>query len=67
MSAASLADTLSSFLSSIVGVLSSVATAIADNADVIATVMIVGALTFIVIRYGTRIMNSITGWFRGLF
>lgn len=62
-----LAGVLSSVLDSIVGILGAVATAISENAEVVATVLVVGALAFVVIRYGSRMMRGITSWFKGMF
>jgi len=61
-----LADILNSILSAISTILSEVATAIADNAVVIATALVLGALVFFMMRYGTRVFRGITGWFRSM-
>ena len=63
----SLADILTAVLNAIQTIMYQVATAIADNASVIATALVLGGLVFVMFRYGTRIFRGLTGWFRGLF
>jgi len=62
-----LADILSAVLDTIQTVLYEIAHAVAENAGVIASVLVLGAITFMVFRYGTRIFRGVMGWFRGLF
>ncbi len=61
----SLADVLGKILEGIQAILYQVASSIADNANVIATVFVVGALSFLVARFGSRLMRSVGTWFRG--
>jgi len=63
----SLADTLTNILNAIQTILYEVTKAISDNAGVIATVVVLGGLAFIFMRYGTNILRSVGTWFRGLF
>ena len=63
----SLADILSQVLNALQTIIYQIAAAVAENASVIATVVVLGGLTYTVMRYGTRIFRGITGWFRGLF
>jgi len=62
-----LTDVLNALMTGIQDTLYYIASAIADNAQVIATVVVVGALAFIVMRFGTRIFRGVTGWLGGLF
>jgi len=62
-----LADVLTNILTALQDILYYVANAIAENASVIATVVVIGAIAFLVMRYGTRIFRGVTGWLRGLF
>jgi len=62
-----LADVLTNILTALQDILYYVSTAIAENASVIATVVVIGAIAFLVMRYGTRIFRGVTGWLRGLF
>jgi predicted PurR-regulated permease PerM len=62
-----LADVLTNILTALQDILYYVANAIADNASVIATVVVIGAIAFLVMRYGSRIFRGVTGWLRGLF
>jgi len=62
----SLAEILTSVLNAIQTILGSVATAIADNAGVIATLVVTGFIAFAVMRFGSRMLRGVTGWFRGL-
>lgn len=61
-----LSDILNSILTAVQDVLGNVAAAIADNAGIIATLVVLGMLTFAVVRYGTRIFRGIAGWVRGV-
>lgn len=61
-----LADVLTAVLDGVVAVLSAVATAIAENATTIGTLIIMGALIGLVITTGSRLFRSISGWFRAL-
>jgi cobalamin synthase len=67
MAGYTLAEVLQNILSAIQDILYYVSSAIADNASVIATVVVIGALAFAVMRYGSRIFGGVTGWLRGLF
>jgi hypothetical protein len=67
MGAYTLADVLSNVLAALQDILYYVSSAIAANAQVIATVVVVGALVYLVWRYGGRIFRGVTGWLRGLF
>jgi hypothetical protein len=67
MSVPSLGTILTDVLGSIAGILGAVATAISDNVEVIAAVIVTGALTYVVMRFGSRMLSSIGGWFKGLF
>jgi predicted PurR-regulated permease PerM len=62
-----LADVLTNILNAITTILGEIASTIAANAGVVATVVVVGALAFMVMRYGSRILRGAMGWFRGLF
>jgi hypothetical protein len=62
-----LADVLTNILTALQDILYYVANAIAENASVIATVVVIGGIAFLVMRYGTRIFRAVTGWLRGLF
>ena len=63
----SLADILGSVLNTIQTVLYEVASAIAENASVIASALVLGGIAFMVMRYGTRIFRGLSGWLRGIF
>jgi hypothetical protein len=67
MAGYTLADVLSNVLTALQDILYYVSSAIAANAQVIATVVVVGALVYLVWRYGSRIFRGVTGWLRGLF
>lgn len=62
----SLSDVLTAILGGIQTVLYEIATSIADNASTIATVVVVGAMAFMVMRFGSRILRGAMGWLRGL-
>jgi cobalamin synthase len=67
MAGYTLADVLTNILTALQDILYYVSTAIAENASVIATVVVIGAIAFLVMRYGSRIFRGVTGWLRGLF
>jgi hypothetical protein len=62
----SLADVLSQILSAIQTILYEVASAIADNAAIIATVVVIGALAYMTMKFGTRVFRGVTSWMRGM-
>jgi len=63
----SLADIMTAVLNTIQTVLYEIASAVAENAGVIASVIVLGAITYMVVRYGTRMFRGVVGFFRGLF
>jgi len=67
MAGYTLADVLTNILTALQDILYYVSTAIAENASVIATVVVIGAIAVLVMRYGSRIFRGVTGWLRGLF
>jgi len=67
MAGYTLADVLTNILTALQDILYYVANAIAENASVIATVVVIGAIAFLVMRYGSRIFRGVTSWLRGFF
>jgi hypothetical protein len=63
----SLADILSSVLNAVQTIMYQIASVIADNATVIANVLVLGGLAVGVYTVGRRLVRMISGWFRGLF
>jgi hypothetical protein len=61
-----LSDVLTAMLDGVVAILQAVATAIAENAAIIGTLLITGALIGMVVTVGSRLYRGISGWFRGL-
>jgi len=62
-----LADIMTNILTAIQDVLGEVAKTIAENASVIASVIVLGGLAYVMVRYGSRIFRGVSGFFRGLF
>jgi len=62
-----MADVMTSLLTAIQDILGEVMTVIAQNAPTIATVLVIGGLAFLLVRYGTRIFRGIVGFFRAMF
>jgi len=62
-----LADIMTNILSAIQDILGEVAKVIAENASVIASVLVLGGLAYTMVRYGSRIFRGVAGFFRGLF
>lgn len=63
----SLADVLTNMMTAITTILAEVAQAIADNAALVATIVVVGGLAFITMRYGSRILKGAMSWLKGIF
>ncbi|OYT26591.1 MAG: hypothetical protein B6U97_03470 [Candidatus Altiarchaeales archaeon ex4484_96] len=62
----SLATILENILNAIQTILGEIAETIAENASVIATMIVLGGLAFALMRYGGRLLRGVSGWFRGL-
>jgi len=67
MAGYTLADVLTNILTALQDILYYISNVIAENASVIATVVVIGAIAFIVMRYGSRIFRGVTTWLRGFF
>jgi len=63
----SLADILTNVLNAVQTIIYQIASAIAENATVIANVIILGGLAVGVYAVGRRLVRMVSGWFRGLF
>ncbi|MBS7613617.1 hypothetical protein KEJ48_05175 [Candidatus Bathyarchaeota archaeon] len=63
----SLADILTQVLNALQTILYEIASAIAENATVIATAVVLGGIAFMVMRYGSRVFRGVSAWLRGLF
>jgi len=55
-------DVLNAFLTGVQDVLGNIAQAIADNAGIIGSFIVLGMLTYAIARYGGRIVRAVTGW-----
>ena len=62
-----LADVMTNILTAIQDILGEVAKVIAENAPTIATVLVIGGLAYVMVRYGSRVFRGVSGFFRGLF
>ena len=62
-----LADVMQNILTAIQDTLGEIAKVLAENASVVATVLVLGGLSYAMVRYGSRIFRGLTGFFRGLF
>lgn len=65
--APTLADILNKILQAVQSILYSVADAIAANASVIGTVIVLGGLAYLTVRYGSKIFRGVTRFLSGLF
>jgi hypothetical protein len=65
--APTLADILNAVMGTVQTILYNIATAISQNASVIATVVVLGGLAFIIMRYGRNLFTGLSSWFKGLF
>jgi len=59
-----LASVMTNILTALQDILGNVAQVLAQNAQVIATVIVLGGLTYVLVRYGRRIFSGISGFFR---
>lgn len=62
-----LGDVLGKILEAVTTIIYQVASAVSANAELVATALVVGGITFFLIRYGARIFRGVMGWIRGLF
>ena len=62
-----LADVMQNILTAIQDILGEVAKTIAENASTVATVIVVGGLATMMVKYGSKIFRGVSGFFRGLF
>ena len=67
MAGYTLAEVFTNILSALQDVLYYITKAIADNAQVIATVVVLGGLAYMAVTHGRRIFTSVAGFLRGLF
>jgi len=63
----SLADVANGILNALASVLQAVVQFISQNATVIATVIFMGGLIYLLLRYGRSIFTGIFDWLRGIF
>jgi hypothetical protein len=62
-----LSDVATNIINSVSSVLGSIATAIAANAGVIGSIIVVGAVAIGIMGFGQKIFGGLSGWFKGLF
>jgi len=62
-----LSDVATNIINSVSSVLGSIATAIAANAGVIGSIIVVGAVAIGIMSFGQKIFKGLGGWFKGLF
>lgn len=62
-----LADVMTNILTAIQDIIGSIASTLAENAGVVASVLVIGGLAMMMVRYGSRIFRGFSGFFRGLF
>jgi hypothetical protein len=62
-----LADIMGNILVAIENIIGEIAKVIAENAGVIATVVIIGGIALLLWRYGSRIISGVSGMFRRFF
>jgi hypothetical protein len=62
-----LADIMTNILTAIQNIIGEVAKVLAENAGVIATVVIIGGVAMLLWRYGSRIFSGVSGMFRRFF
>jgi len=60
-------DVLNAILTGIQDTLYNIFSTIANNAEIIATVVVVGMLGYGIVRFGSNILRNVSGFVRGLF
>jgi len=65
--APSLGDVANAILNALASVLQAVVTFVSQNASVIATVVFMGGLIYLLLRYGRSIFSGIFDWLKGIF
>jgi len=65
--APTLTDVANAILNALASVLQAVVTFVSQNASVIATVIFMGGLIYLLLRYGRSIFSGIFGWLKGIF
>jgi len=63
----SLSDIVNMIIGAVKDILGSIAAKISENTDLIAEAVVLGALTYGVVRYGSNVFRSITGMLSGFF
>jgi len=63
----SLSDVANSILNALASVLQAVVNFVSQNASVIATVVFMGGLIYLLLRYGRSIFSGIFDWLKGIF
>jgi len=63
----SLGDVANAILNALASVLQAVVNFVSQNASVIATVVFMGGLIYLLLRYGRSIFSGIFDWLKGIF
>ena len=63
----SLTDVANAILNALASVLQAVVNFVSQNASVIATVIFMGGLIYLLLRYGRSIFSGIFDWLKGIF
>jgi hypothetical protein len=66
-SAPSLGDVANAILNALASVLQAIVNFVSQNASVIATVIFMGGLIYLLLRYGRSIFSGIFDWLKGIF
>ena len=67
MSSPTLQDVLTGILNTVLNVINAIIQVISQNASIIATVIVVGGLAYVVLRYGRRAISGVIDFLRGIF
>jgi len=65
--APTLNDVANAILNALASVLQAVVNFVSENAGVIATVIFMGGLIYLLLRYGRSIFSGIFDWLKGIF
>ena len=65
--APTLSDVANAILNALASVLQAVVNFVSQNASVIATVIFMGGLIYLLLRYGRSIFSGIFDWLKGIF
>ena len=62
-----LGSLINNVVNTLINIFQTIVNVISENANAIATLIVVGGIAYLVYRYGRRYLTGLMEWFRGLF